>query len=166
MKNVSYWLVNRYIFYTDTKPKLQNLLDATEKLKNWYQLGLQLGISQIFLKTLHSKFEDDIDGAKKLVFKRWLSGKVTWDMLIDALNILGHVTMAKNIAQVYGIRKFHQLYCNIINCIHEFTINKKWNVRNSTGHKWDRCIKVYRKFCPAGYLNFLPVFVTVIVIVM
>ena len=86
-----------------------DLIDATERIKNWYQLGLQLGISQIVLRRIKSKFEDDLDGAKKTVFKRWLSGKATWEMLIDALHILGHVTMAKNIAQVYGIGKFHQL---------------------------------------------------------
>ena len=96
-----------YMNFTEIKkPKLPEILDATNEIKDWYQLGLQLGIPALVLEKIQNKYSDDLMGAKNSMFKKWLVvKKSSWDKLITALNVLGYVMLANDIAQTHGIGK-------------------------------------------------------------
>ena len=80
---------------------LKNILNATEGVVGWYQLGIQLNFKKSRLDIIRANHPNDVVGAKTELISEWLNndpGK-SWDKLAAVLRQMGHCILSDVISK-------------------------------------------------------------------
>ena len=82
---------------SDLDLKLQHIVIAVQDVGEWYDLGLQLGLSDSTLASIAS--HPDVSGHKRRMLSEWLKRdtEASWDKLASALSIIGENVVSANI---------------------------------------------------------------------
>jgi hypothetical protein len=85
----------------DLEFKLQHIVIAVQDVREWYDLGLQLGLPDSALAAIGS--HPDVMGHKRLMFSQWLKRdtEAGWDKLAGALSVIGENVVAANIRRQF-----------------------------------------------------------------
>ena len=83
-------------------PKLKDLVLV--QTKEWYDLGLQLGVEDTDLDVIQSNNLHNLRACRREMFKAWLkmTPTPTYQQLIDALMAVGEVREADTLRKKYG----------------------------------------------------------------
>ena len=83
-------------------PKLKDLVLV--QTKEWYDLGLQLGVEDTDLDVIQSNNPQNLRACRREMFKAWLKMTPTpaYQQLIDALMAVGEVREADTLRKKYG----------------------------------------------------------------
>ena len=84
------------------RPTLKDLVKV--RVKNWYNLGLQLDIEDDDLDTIESNRPRDQEGCKRDMFKAWLRNcpQASYWQLVQAMVESGDVSEADCLCRKYG----------------------------------------------------------------
>ena len=83
-------------------PKLKDLVLV--QTKEWYDLGLQLGVEDTDLDVIQSNNPQNLRACRREMFKAWLkmTPTPTYQQLVDALMAVGEVREADTLRKKYG----------------------------------------------------------------
>ena len=85
-------------------PTVKQLLIAVDKVTDWHQLGLFLGLEMSTLREVHQSFHaEGLPRMKCEVFERWLrtTPGASWEDLVTALEEMGENVVAGEVAVSY-----------------------------------------------------------------
>jgi len=90
------------VFLTVPQPTLKELV--TVRVRDWYNLGLQLDIDDYDLHTIRHYNNRDPESSTRAMFRTWLNSSphVSYKQLTQALIRLGDVREADRICKEYG----------------------------------------------------------------
>ena len=82
---------------------VSDLLKETEKVPDWYTLGIALGVKREELNNIQMIYQSNTKKAREEVFIKWLlvDTKASWKVLVTALFGLGYTAVAQNIQKKY-----------------------------------------------------------------
>ena len=83
-------------------PKLKDLVLV--QTKEWYDLGLQLGVEDTDLDVIQSNNPQNLRACRREMFKAWLkmTPTPTYQQLVDALMAVGEVREADTLCKKFG----------------------------------------------------------------
>ena len=83
-------------------PKLKDLVLV--QTKEWYDLGLQLGVEDTDLDVIQSNNPQNLRACRREMFKAWLkmTPTPTYQQLVDALMAVGEVREADTLHKKFG----------------------------------------------------------------
>ena len=90
--------------YISGPPTLQQLFEDLSGIVEWYQLGIQLGISGVQLKSIRCR-NDDVRGRRCEMLSMWLkiTPQPTWAAIVNALAGIGRKNLADKMALKYSM---------------------------------------------------------------
>ena len=82
---------------------VKNLINATKKCVDWYQLGIQLDFETSDLNKI-KKNNHDVDSARINLFTQWIENgqEPSWSKLIEALKAMDFNNLSNDILLKYG----------------------------------------------------------------
>ena len=92
-------------------PKLKDLVLV--QTKEWYDLGLQLGVEDTDLDVIQSNNPQNLRACRREMFKAWLkmTPTPTYQQLVDALMAVGEVREADTLRKKHGKRTAAASFC-------------------------------------------------------
>lgn len=91
---------------SDIKPDLHNVLRAVKDVvTKWFNLGLNLGLSDTTLGVVRSNYPQDAESCLRAMVSKWLSSdtQASWEKLVNALTTMEENVIAANIRRNYII---------------------------------------------------------------
>ena len=92
------------LFSVGQSPTVKQLLIAANRVTDWHQLGLLLGLEMSTLREVYQNFHaEGVSRMKCEVFERWLrtTPGASWEELVTALEGMGENMVAREVAVRY-----------------------------------------------------------------
>ena len=87
-------------------------------VKEWFRLGLELGVPQCTLEAIEYDHRNDVEACKRKMVQQWLKQPCpSWCSLVEALNEIGMKHMAHKLSEKYSTSKFY-FACNLLAIIY------------------------------------------------
>ena len=83
-----------------------DIFSETQDVKDWYNLGLQLGFVQHELDIIKQASYGNLDKAKMDLYTKWEDdGSASWGRMIEALRAIGYGNKAEELSKKYEYGK-------------------------------------------------------------
>ena len=95
------------ILFSEVLTTRQVLRSIDGVVKDWFRLGLELGIPPSVLETIEYDHRNDVEACKRKMVQQWLKQPCPlWCSLVEALNEIGLKYIASKISEKDSISKF------------------------------------------------------------